>query len=113
VTPLILVIAFGALIVVLVIGHWLIPLVFGYIDPERMPGWALPIIIPILAVFGLRIGLGNEMVTRGYYVFVAVLGAVTGLLAWMGKRQRLASFKRRFEAWTEKSPSSTSIRSRR
>jgi len=83
--------------VVIVVGHiayysWLRPRVVGHLRAERIPGWALPIAMPLILVLLLRLrtGLRNQMVTPGYYVFMAVLGVVTGLLLWIARRQKSA-----------------------
>lgn len=78
-------------VVVVVVGigrFWLLPLALGHLHAERVPGWAYPIVVPILVLLALRFGQGHRMVTSGYYDFGAALGVVTGLICWMAKRER-------------------------
>jgi hypothetical protein len=93
---------FAVVIVALIVagyGRWFVARGFRDLPAKRIPGWVLPIAVPVFILLRLRFGRGNKMVTPGYYAFGAVLGVVVGLILWMAMRQKLASSKRRLEAW--------------
>ncbi|MFI5459761.1 MAG: hypothetical protein ACHRXM_30415 [Isosphaerales bacterium] len=89
-----LILVFGVVIVVgnIACYFWLRPRVVRHLPAERIPGWALPIAMPLILVLLLRLrtGLRNQLVTPGNYVFMAILGVVLGLLLWMARRQKSA-----------------------